>query len=214
MASHGGEVAIELLPLVRVYKDGTIERLADPPYVPPSSTPDKDTGVSSKDIVISSNVSARLFLPKATSTQKLPLLVYYHGGGFCIESAFSAVHHLYLNRLAAASGALAVSVEYRRAPEHPLPTAYDDCWEALRWVAEPTQRDPWLGEHGDFGRIFIGGDSAGANIVHNILMRVSMEELPGGLKLAGAFLTHPYFFGSEPIGSEPKHGLEQLLPYR
>ncbi|CAH2050673.1 unnamed protein product [Thlaspi arvense] len=214
MASRGGEVAIELPTLIRVYKDGTIQRLVDPPYIPPSSVPDKDTGVSSKDVVISSNVSARLYLPQAAGTRKLPVLVYYHGGGFLIESAFSAVHHPVLNRLAAACGALTVSVEYRKAPEHLLPAAYDDCWEALRWVTEPTQRDPWLAEHGDFGRVFVGGDSSGGNIVHNIVMRVGREGLPGELTLVGAFLTHPYFFGSEPIGSEPKHGFEQTLHYR
>ncbi|KAF9607603.1 hypothetical protein IFM89_037531 [Coptis chinensis] len=57
------------------------------------------------------------------------------------------------------------SVEYRKAPEFPLPTAYDDCWDALQWVASHSSRgsgfdEPWLTKYGDFDRLFSGGDSA------------------------------------------------------
>ncbi|KAK9288225.1 hypothetical protein L1049_016674 [Liquidambar formosana] len=71
--------------------------------------------------------------------------------------------------------------------------------------------EPWLTNHGDFDRLFIGGDSAGANIAHNIAMRAGIETLPGGIKIEGALLNHPYFWGSEPIGSEPITGREQGL---
>lgn len=225
------EVEKELLPLVRVYKDGSVERLLGSPYVPPSS-PDADptTGVSSKDITnISQNpaisLSARLYLPKLTDHhQKLPIFVYFHGGGFCIESAFSFLNHRYLNILVSEARVLAVSVEYRLAPEHPLPAAYEDCWAALQWVAShrnkiddhenysSNNKEAWLLNHGDFERVFIGGDSAGGNIVHNIAMRAgegdhdnqesSLKESTG-VKILGAFLGHPYFWGSNPIGSEP-----------
>lgn len=59
------EIASELLPLIRVYKDGTVERLWGSPYVPPCPH-DPQTNVSSKDITISHNptISARLFLPQ------------------------------------------------------------------------------------------------------------------------------------------------------
>lgn len=119
---------------------------------------------------------------------------------------------------------LAVSVEYRLAPEHPLPAAYEDCWAALQWVAShrnkiddhenysSNNKEAWLLNHGDFERVFIGGDSAGGNIVHNIAMRAgegdhdnqesSLKESTG-VKILGAFLGHPYFWGSNPIGSEP-----------
>ena len=46
--------------------------------------------------------------------------------------------------------------------------------------------------HGDFNGVFIGGDSSGANIVHNIAMRVGAESLHGGVKSLGAFLNHNF----------------------
>ena len=57
--------------------------------------------------------------------------------------------------------------------------------------------------HGDFNTVFQGGDSAGGNIAHNIAMRAGKEALPGGVKIVGAFLTHPAFYSSYPVGSEP-----------
>nr|ABB89023.1 CXE carboxylesterase [Actinidia eriantha] len=215
------EVATDLLPLLRHYKDGTVERFIASPYIPPSPL-DPATGVSSKDVTISPLVSARLYLP-ASATQKLPVLVYFHGGGFCIESAFSLFNHRYVNALASESNAVAVSVEYRLAPENPLPAAYDDSWAALQWVAyhsvdrgtddKSQQRDSWLAEHADFDRLFIGGDSAGANIVHHLAIRAGSEPLPGDLKILGAFLAQPYFWGSDPVGSESPdlHTEENLI---
>ncbi|KAH7842635.1 hypothetical protein Vadar_007578 [Vaccinium darrowii] len=91
MASSTNSIASELLPILRVYKDGTVERFVGSPFVPPSPE-DPTTDVSSKDTTISPLVSARLYLPKLSSPthqKNLPILVYFHGGGFCIESAFS-----------------------------------------------------------------------------------------------------------------------------
>ena len=44
---------------------------------------------------------------------------------------------------------------------------------------------PWLISHGDFSKVFIGGDSSGGNLVHNIAMRAGVEDLPGGVKVYG-----------------------------
>ncbi|KAL0299925.1 UNVERIFIED_CONTAM: 2-hydroxyisoflavanone dehydratase [Sesamum angustifolium] len=140
------EVLTDLSPFIKVYTD----RLLGTPHVPPSPE-DPTTGVASKDTTISPNVSARLYLPKLSDpTQKLPILVYYHGGGFCVESAFSFQYHRYMNILSSKSGALVVSVEYRLAPEHLLPAAYDDSWYALEWVCSHVldhthfDKDQWI----------------------------------------------------------------------
>ncbi|KAG5070406.1 hypothetical protein AAZX31_01G224800 [Glycine max] len=211
--SNSKEITMEIPSLVRLYKDGTIERLQNSPIVPPTL----QDPTSSKDVVISGDplISARLFLPNRIRSQqeghKVPILVYFHGGGFFFESAFNQLHHNYFNKFVSVADVLVVSVEYRLAPETLLPAAYDDCWDALKWVA--TNTEPWLVKHGDFNRVFIGGDSAGANIVHNIAMRAGAEALPGGVKLLGAFLSHSYFYGSKPIGSEPVAGHQQSVPY-
>lgn len=213
MASSPKEVLADLSPVIKLYTDGTVDRLYFSPNVPPSPE-DPTTGVSSKDVTISSAISARLHLPKLTHpSQNLPILVYFHGGGFCIGSAFSLFSSRYINLLSAESGALVVSVEYRLAPEHLLPAAYDDSWDALNWVCSHIldeihfQKDEWISNHGDFSRIFIGGDSAGGNIAHNIAMRAGSDPLPGNVKIVGAILSHPEFCGSNRIGNEPEENL-------
>ncbi|GAA0138695.1 deacetylase [Lithospermum erythrorhizon] len=186
MDSHSNEVVVDLSPVLKIYKDGRIERLWITPRVPPSLE-DPTTGISSKEIIISPNVSARLYLPNQlleNQEAKLPIFVYCHGGGFCAESAFEEVEHNFMNILTSEASVLAVAVEYRLAPEHPLPAAYEDLWTALQWVCSHadnngqhfgTQMDAWLIHHGDFGKVILGGDSAGANLVHNIAVRAAIH---------------------------------------
>lgn len=191
-------IVTDLSPMLKVYKDGTVERLYDTTYVPPTSDPDPKTGVSSKDVSITSSISARLYLPNIINNptnQKLPILVYFHGGGFCLESAFSEINHKYLNLLVSEANVLAVSVEYRLAPEHPLPTAYEDCWEAVQWVVSNNNKEPWIINHGNLDKLYIGGDSSGGNIVHNIGMKAGQNHQE--VKILGGFLCCPYFWGSE-----------------
>ncbi|KAK7405886.1 hypothetical protein VNO78_07498 [Psophocarpus tetragonolobus] len=222
-AMDSKELEREIPTLVRIYKDGSIERLQNSPFVAPNLEDDSTT-VSSKDVIISENppISARLYIKNTiikrssqehNNLKKVPVLVYFHGGGFFFESAFNELHHNYFNKFASVIDVLVVSVEYRLAPETLLPAAYEDCWEALKWVAGGgANPEPWVVKHGDMNRVFIGGDSAGANIAHNIAMRAGVEALPKGVKLVGAFMSHSYFYGSEPVGSEPVAGHEQSAP--
>ncbi|GLT78477.1 hypothetical protein SLA2020_500110 [Shorea laevis] len=214
------EVVTELETLIRVYRDGSVER-SQAPIVPPSLQ-DPETGVSSKDITISANppISARIYLPNLSdpSPQKLPVLVYFHGGGFCVESAFNLTETTFTNRLVHRAKVVAVSIEYRLAPEHPLPIAFEDCWAGLQWVAAHAgpngiNEEPWL-SYADFERLCIGGDSAGASLAHYVVMRAGKECLPNNVKISRAFYTHPYFWGSEAVGSEPTENREKLLPYK
>ncbi|KAI6677915.1 hypothetical protein NL676_038711 [Syzygium grande] len=201
------EVVNDLSPLAKVYKDGRVERLMGTATVPASL--DEKTGVQSKDITISLDpaVSARLYIPKAavSSLQKLPVLVYFHGGGFIIETAWSPTYHNYLNPLTAEANIIVVSVEYRRAPEDPLPAAYDDSWTTLKWVASHSAGngpEEWLNSHADLKKVFMSGDSAGANIVHNMGIRLGEEKL-SGVEFPGVIMVHPYFWGEEPLPLEP-----------
>ncbi|XP_068636545.1 probable carboxylesterase 13 [Aristolochia californica] len=205
------EVSQEFLPLIRIYKSGRVERLKGNDVVPASR--DSPSGVSSKDVTISPDVSARLFLPKLVdSAKKLPVLLYIHGGGFVIETPFSPTYHDYVSSLAAAAHVVAVSIHYRLAPEHPLPAAYEDSWTALQWVASHAKGggpEHWLTDHADFKKIFIAGDSAGGNITHDLATRAGEEGAlkAGVVEVVGSILIHPYFWGThenEPKDVDPK----------
>ena len=100
-------------------------------------------------------VKARLYAD-AVGTP-LPVLVYFHGGGFTIGSP--ATHDVLCRHLSRLAQCAVISVDYRRAPEHRFPTAVDDAWSALCTVRKRAQR--WgLDAH----RIAVGGDSAGGTL--------------------------------------------------
>ncbi|XP_074569695.1 2-hydroxyisoflavanone dehydratase-like [Curcuma longa] len=195
-------VIYDYSPYFRVYKDGSVERLKEEEQTPAGLDP--LTSVNSKDIRITADVSARIYLPPITSTsKKLSLILYFRGGGFCILSSASPIVHRHLNGLAAVSSSIILSVDYRRAPEHHIPVQYDDCWAALEWVASHrSDVEPWLIDHADYDRVYLAGDSAGGNIVHNLAMRVGSQGLSNGLKLAGTILLDPYFWGKQLTASE------------
>ncbi|KAG9135554.1 hypothetical protein Leryth_002295 [Lithospermum erythrorhizon] len=219
MASSTKEIQLDLSPAIIIYKNSQIQRLWGSPPAPPSH-PDPKTLVSSKDITISPQVSARLYLPTLQiPNQKLPILVYYHWGGFVAGSPFQEQEHCYLNILVSEANVVVVSVDYRLAPEHPLPAAYQDSWTALQWVASHadenmTKKDQWLVDHGDFGKLFIAGDSAGGNITHNMAMRAGREKLNADVTILGAIIAFPYFWGSKTILDMSNESNMKTLEYR
>ncbi|KAG7646849.1 putative carboxylesterase 1 [Arabidopsis thaliana] len=195
------EIAFDYSPRFRIFKNGGIERLVPETFVPPSLNP--ENVVVSKDAVYSpeKNLSLRIYLPQnsvyETGEKKIPLLVYFHGGGFIMETAFSPIYHTFLTSAVSATDCIAVSVEYRRAPEHPIPTLYEDSWDAIQWIFTHITRsgpEDWLNKHADFSKVFLAGDSAGANIAHHMAIRVDKEKLPPeNFKISGMILFHPYF---------------------
>jgi acetyl esterase len=97
---------------------------------------------------------ARLYAP---DPGRLPLLLYLHGGGFTVGGLDT--HDSLCRRLALASGAAVISLDYRLAPEHRFPTAVHDSWDALQWLAA---NGGGLGL--DAARLAVGGDSAGGTL--------------------------------------------------
>ncbi|XP_073026044.1 2-hydroxyisoflavanone dehydratase-like [Primulina eburnea] len=199
MASDSKEIAVDMQ-VFHIYNDGSIQRFLPIQFIPASDDP--NAAVRSKDVVIDSEtgVSVRIFMPSRCDTnQKLPLVVYIHGGAFCIGSVTGATYHNYLTELVEKANIIAVSVQYRLAPEHPLPIAFDDSWAAFQWVAGHANSngpDPWLNEHADFRRVFLGGDSAGGNIANDVAVRAGDSKLHG-VEVEGIFLMHPWFGGKE-----------------
>ena len=124
-------------------------------------------------------IPVRLYSPPSGGPH--PLLVYFHGGGWVLGSVDTA--DVACRALAAATGCLLASVDYRLAPEHKFPVPLDDCTAAVRWLVEHA------GEIGvDPSRVAVGGDSAGGNLSAAVALRLRDE---GGPALAHQLLVYP-----------------------
>ena len=108
---------------------------------------------------VKGNIPARFYRPiLATNQDKLPVLIYFHGGGWTIGDIDT---HDPVCRLLADSGKFSVlNVGYRLAPENKFPAAVEDAWSAYNWVVDG--QGDYLGI--DTGAISVGGDSAGGNL--------------------------------------------------
>jgi len=102
-------------------------------------------------------IALRLYRPLAAADGSLPVLVYFHGGGWTIGDLDT--HDVLCRQLANGSGCAVVSVDYRMGPEHRFPAAVDDCLAATAWIASQASS---LGL--DARRLAVGGDSAGGNL--------------------------------------------------
>ena len=111
-----------------------------------------------------------------------PVVVFFHGGGFCVGSITS--HAALAAEISRQLDLPVISVEYRLAPEHPWPAAPDDAEAAARWIAE----------NGDvFGRTFDGlilcGDSAGGNLA--LVTALAFREAPANAPLVQQLTLYP-----------------------
>ena len=125
-------------------------------------------------------IGLRVYRPQAAASA-LPLVVYYHGGGFVLGDLDG--YDRVCRRLCEDTQAVVVSVDYRLAPEHPFPAAVDDAWAALCWLAEHAVE---LGAAS--GRLAVAGDSAGGTLaaVVSLLARDA-----GGPHIAFQGLVYP-----------------------
>jgi len=105
------------------------------------------------------DIPLRLYAPVTRAQHKglLPVLMYFHGGGWVIGDLDT--HDTLCRQLASEAGCAVVSVDYRLGPEHAFPAAVDDCIAATRWIAREAEA---LGL--DAARMAVGGDSAGGNL--------------------------------------------------
>ena len=122
---------------------------------------------------------ARLFVP--TDDAGLPLVVYFHGGGWLLGSIES--HEAATRHLALASGAAVLSVGYRRGPESRFPTAAEDAYDAVVWAAGSGALSGV-----DVTRIAVAGDSAGGNLAASAAIALRDS---GAVDLVHQLLVYP-----------------------
>ena len=116
---------------------------------------------------------ARLYAP---SREVLPVLLYFHGGGFTIGSI--ATHDVLCRELSRLSGCMVVSLDYRLAPGHRFPVAVHDAQDAMQWLAAHGNT---LGA--DPKRLALGGDSAGGTLAAVCALMARDVGLPIALQL-------------------------------
>ena len=124
--------------------------------VPPEMLPDlriEDRTIGHGEL---NDIPVRIYWPP-TPAEISPVVVFFHGGGFCLGDLDT--HDHVARAHAVGADAIVVSVDYRLAPEHPYPAGVDDAWAAVQWVGAHAAE---LG--GDPDRIAVAGDSAGGNL--------------------------------------------------
>ena len=112
----------------------------------------QDLSIPTRD---DARLSARLYAPALDAA--LPVMLFFHGGGFTVGSVAS--HEPLCRHLAHLAHCAVLSVDYRLAPASKFPTAVEDAWDALAWLREEASA---LGLDG--GRLAVGGDSAGGTL--------------------------------------------------
>ncbi|KAG4939801.1 hypothetical protein GLYMA_16G208200v4 [Glycine max] len=161
-------------------------------------------GVSSNDVTVdaSRNLWCRVFSPTvaAASGGALPVVIFFHGGGFAFLSPDSLAYDAVCRRFCRQIPAVVVSVNYRLTPEHRYPSQYDDGEDILKFLDENRAVLP---ENADLSKCFLAGDSAGANLAHNVAVRVPKSGLRI-IRVVGLVSIQPWFGGEERTAAEEK----------
>lgn len=131
-------------------------------------------------------VPVRVYWPDDTGTERPPVTMYFHGGGFAVGDLDT--HDATARQHAVGADTVVVSVDYRLAPEEPYPAAVEDAWAATCWVADHA------GQFGaDGSRLAVAGDSAGGTLAAVVaqLARDSTRNGSDGPRVAFQLLWYP-----------------------
>jgi acetyl esterase len=123
-----------------------------------------------RNLTVADSVPARLYVPSDAPTPS-PLLLFFHGGGFVFGDLDT--HDNTCRFLARQAGVRVLAVDYRLAPEHRFPSAFDDALAAFKWTMESAaslEADP--------ARLAVGGDSAGGNLAAGVAQAARRDEGP------------------------------------
>lgn len=187
------QALLDAFPLTFTADDGVevarekMRQLKAPPELLPEMRIEERT-VGYGDVT---DIPVRIYWPPIDQHDDLPVVVFYHGGGWAIGDLDT--HDPVARAHAVGAEAIVVSVDYRLAPEHPWPAGIDDAWAALRWVGEHAHE---LG--GDSTRIAVAGDSAGGNI-SAVMTQLARDQ--GGPQLIFQLLWYPTTTGDTTLPS-------------
>ncbi|KAJ3696750.1 hypothetical protein LUZ61_000455 [Rhynchospora tenuis] len=174
------------------------------PLVP--ADPKPKSGVCSADAIIDAtrDLFVRIFAPSDLSNEekaeKLPLVVYFHGGGFAFASPHLVSYDDWCRRMCSGMRVVIVSVNYRRSPEHRCPAPYDDGIDTLRFLESGNLEsvDILSDLNVDLETCFLAGDTAGGNIVHHVARRwAASVDSWEKINIKGAISITPMFGGEE-----------------
>jgi acetyl esterase/lipase len=200
---------------LRIFDDGSVDRTwTGPPQALPLMEPVPPyaiahDGITLHDLPGSPNL--RLYLPESDTGKKMPIILHFQGGGFCISHHSWLMYHQFYARVARDVHAAVVSVELPLAPEHRLPAAIEKSFAALlhlRSIIRSPADDPaselLCSEKVNFSRVFLIGDSSGGNLVHAVAAKAleEKEEFWAPLKVVGGIPLHPGFVRSARSRSE------------
>ena len=125
------------------------------------------------------DIHIRIFRPNAG--ENLPCILYFHGSGWTL--GFIDLFNPCLSMLSQESESIVIAVNYQKAPEHPFPEPFNDCYASLEWLVRNA------GAIGvDDANISVGGDSAGGNLAAAVALRCRDEKL---IQLASQLLVYP-----------------------
>ncbi|HEY8172891.1 MAG TPA: alpha/beta hydrolase [Dehalococcoidia bacterium] len=174
-AAKAGQTEPTRIPMLRAIEKAAAVALS---AGAPAIALEREVAIKTPDVTLRALVFAPVEQPEA-----MPVIMHLHGGGFVwmLPESYAKPS----KEIAIAANAIVVSIDYRRAPEHPYPTPLDDCVAAFRWLrAHATE----IG--GDPSRIAIAGESAGGGLAASTTLRLLADgdEPPAAVAVASAWL--------------------------
>lgn len=174
-----------------------IRKLMDHMAFPPGNLPMHE--VRELSVPGGDGQAMKLRLYRPSTAQLAPVMVYFHGGGWCIGTLDT--HDNLCRHLARITGMNVVSVDYRLAPEHVFPAALDDAYAATRWVADHAAE-----LNCDARQLMVAGDSAGGNLAIATCLRAKEDGWKG---VAQQLLFYPV---CDSRMDAPSHALYAQMP--